>query len=225
MQPGPHDLEAPRDRDARFVRARDRSPPRDPGRAFALSPPPGRGSGRVDGRHGTSPGFGPAFADGELDVERLLEPSGAPLAARSAPFNNVGAYSLSALSQLPQLPQPLAEPSGFHAEVEDAMLGATAAGDVGFGTVQAPGMFEGVRPDTTAHNLLDLLQVRTSGAAASGRPPSPAASAAVEASSHPGLFESQEIQIEDPLEMYPMGDMQGLLMFDDTDFKFTMPET
>lgn len=233
MQPAARDRDPTFDRDPHFSRSRtrDRSPPRDP---FALPRPPGRGPGPTDPWRGPSPGFAPGFpAAGELDVERLLEPQRAllaePEAALDAPFNNVDRFSIRSFS--PQPPQPLAEPGGFHAEFEDAALGTAAGEGVGFGTVQVPGMFEGVRPDTAAHNLLDLLPARSGGVSPGGWPPSPPLPAAapppVEVVPHPGQFTSQEVQIEDPTEMFQMGDMQDWLseMDDMDDFKFAMPST
>jgi len=194
-----------------------RSRERSPRRAAA----PARG-GRSGGPR--VPGFEVSSQQGEvLDLQGLLEPRAPPMGAtcmwpdqREAPFymaqgfDNVQLASGGPAAGPPPGDDVAQGAQGtwldLQAPKDDG--GDAGAAPVGFGDVQEPSLFAGMRPMQGARNLQDLLQLRSrDAAAASAHPLEPAATppqgeAAVEAAAVSMLpddeqFAQQLAQIED----------------------------
>ena len=158
-----------------------------------------------------------------LDLQGLLEPRLPPMGAacmwpdqREAPVHMAEGFDYVQLASggLAAGPPPgddVAQGAqgtwlDLPAPMDDG--GDAGAAPVGFGDVQAPGLFAGMQPTQGAYNLQDLLQLRSrDAAAASAHPPEPAAippqgEAAVEAAAVSMLpddeqFAQQLAQIED----------------------------
>ena len=232
------------ERAAPVQRTRERSPRR--------AAPPARG-GRSGGPR--VPGFEVSSQQGEvLDLQGLLEPRAPAMGARcmwpdqrEAPFYMAEGFDhVQLASGGPAAGPPPGDDVAqgaqgtwldLQAPKDDG--GDAGAAPVGFGDVQAPGLFAGMQPTQGARNLQDLLQLRSrDAAAASAHPAEPAAippqgDAAVEAAAalnaavpmppddeQQQLFAQQLAQIEDPFDGCNdvLGDGFMDLMGSDLDF-------